>query len=295
MRRLVIGIVAIVVVLAIIAGQGGAKNATATPSRASTATTATGTPAQSNLNLSPADGAATVAANNRATQGLSPPTGATVQATSTPTVAPQVVSVIDNAVNVREAASMVASAFATLDNGTDLSVLGPDTTGPDGTTRWVHVAANGRDGYVRSDLVSAPRAYVAATAIPPTSVPPTSVLTSAESTATKQAGIYAKYPIIDAADLAKRPDFYKGKTFRITGRIANVAEKNGITAFTMFAETVGGSTVPIAVGFQGSDTHIQEDVRLSAYCTGIGTLSGTNGFGAKITQAACTADILSPP
>jgi len=76
-------------------------------------------------------------------------------------VVPLVVTVIDNPVSVRDAASADGVVVATLTVGVELSVLGPDTTGPDGTTRWVHVAANGRDGYVRSDLVSPPHAFVA--------------------------------------------------------------------------------------------------------------------------------------
>ncbi len=236
---------------------------------------------------------------------------ATPNIVSTPTVGPMIVTVKDNPVNVRQAAALDAPIVTTVDVGLDLFVLGPDTTGPDGQTRWVHVQANGTDGYVRSDLVTAPhppptptptvapvdatstadtaRFYASVTAI--ANATPVPTLTSAQ----RIAQLNDQYPAIDAADLSKRPDFYKGKQFRITGQAFNVAEQGGITAFSIWAETANGSTVAIAVGFRGSNTSIQEGVRLTVYGTGIGTISGKNGFGATVTEAAVNADYIGPP
>lgn len=264
MRRLLAIIAVVVLVLIVLAGRAGAPHTTATPTRTT------------------AFSAATPAAPTATPLPTVPPT---------PTVVPQVVAVIDNPVGVRESASADATAFATLDVGTQLSVVGPDTTGADGATRWVHVAANGRDGYVRSDLVSPPRAFVPPTAAPVVLPTATATLTASQQIAQQN----EDYPAIDAGDLAKRPDFYKGKRFRITGRAVNVGEQNGITAFTLSAQTAVGGTVSIAVGFQGTSTSIQENIRLTAYCVGVGTISGKNGFGATITEAACTADHLGPP
>jgi hypothetical protein len=140
---------------------------------------------------------------------------------------------------------------------------------------------------------------VVVTAVP-TDVPPLPIATAATPrpatdthvpvptlTLAQAAG---SYPSVDAADVAKRSDFYKDKKFRITGRISNVEEKNSITTFNIAADTAAGSTVTIAIGYPGTNTSIQEGVRLTAYCVGIGSISGPNAFGATITEAAARAD-----
>lgn len=138
------------------------------------------------------------------------------QATNTPTpkaAPPQVVTVKGDAVNVRQSAAADAPIIASLEANTDSAVLGEDSTGPDGATRWVHVQAGDKDGYVRSDLVSehhdtastaaipaAPPIAVTATAAPvaavpatvaPTFRPPTSAPPTVSGLASSQAAIAA--------------------------------------------------------------------------------------------------------
>ncbi|MCA1668144.1 MAG: SH3 domain-containing protein [Thermomicrobia bacterium] len=219
-----------------------------------------------------------------ATAPSASPTSARAVAPPTPTaIVPQVVTVKEDAVNVRDSASMDAPAFATLDNGTELSVLGPDTTGPDGATRWVHVTANGRDGYVRSDLVSVPRAYASPTPVPPTPIPPTAV-----------PDYYADYPLIDAGDWAKRPDAYIGKHFSVTGEAFNVHESGGATTFQVFAETSLGRTVAVAVVFRGT-TSRQEGSKVRVFGVGVGTITGTNAFNGTVTNPTMDAVYITSP
>jgi hypothetical protein len=94
----------------------------------------------------------------------------TVAAPSSPsgTVAVEVVTVKDDPVNVRQFADATAPVIGTLAAGVEVSVVGADTTGSDGTTRWVHVRIGEQDGYVRSDLVSA---HHAPSRVSPTAAP----------------------------------------------------------------------------------------------------------------------------
>lgn len=137
----------------------------ATPTKQEAAATATSATTRLASGGSTPSVAPTVAAVGTATGIRSTPSVGAASPTAT-AMPPQVVTVKDNPVQVREAASADAPVIATLPVGTELAVLGPDATGPDGTTRWVPVAANGRNGFVRSDLVTARTAYAKATPIP---------------------------------------------------------------------------------------------------------------------------------
>jgi hypothetical protein len=65
---------------------------------------------------------------------------------------------------VRQFADANAPVIGTLAAGAEVPVIGADTTGSDGATRWVHVRIGDRDGYVRSDLVS--EHHASASAVP---------------------------------------------------------------------------------------------------------------------------------
>jgi len=79
----------------------------------------------------------------------------TAPATAAPP-APQVVTVKGEPVNLRQAADGGSAVVVLVPPGTDATVLGADTTGPDGVTRYVHARVGDKEGYLRSDLVSAP-------------------------------------------------------------------------------------------------------------------------------------------
>lgn len=178
MRRLVIGIVALVVVLAIIAGKSGTKTATATPARSQAAT------ATLAASSTPASAAATTAVSSLAS---------TVQATVTPTSdiatptpkSSQVVTVKEDAVNLRQSADVAAAVVTLVPPGTDATVIGEDTTGPDGATRYIRARVGSNEGYLRSDLVSAPHVVTPA---PPTAVP---TATAVAPTATSPSSLAA--------------------------------------------------------------------------------------------------------
>lgn len=280
MRRLVIGIVAIVVVLAIIAGQSGTKTATAIPARSQAATAtlaASSTPANAAATTSVGSPVSGVQASVTLTSGI-----------ATPTPKPsQVVTVKEDAVNLRQSADVAAAVVTLVPPGTDATVIGEDTTGPDGVTRYVHARVGSNEGYLRSDLVSAPHVV--------TPAPPTAVPTATAIAPTAIPDYDADYPVIDPADLSKRPDYYKGKRFSVIGKAFNVHESNGVTTFQMQAEVSEYNTVAVVLTFNGTSSGLQDNVRLRAYCVGAGAVSGTNAFGGNVTEPAMLAVRIGPP
>ncbi len=108
---------------------------------------------------------ATIAASPSATTLAS--TATPLPATPTPTSAPQIVTVKEDAVNLRQSADVGSAVVTLVPPGTDATVIGEDTTGPDGVTRYVHARVGNQEGYLRSDLVSEHRDGVVA-AIAPT-------------------------------------------------------------------------------------------------------------------------------
>lgn len=288
----------------VLAGCGGtAPGATVTvaPSPTVTASPAVNATATRDAEM------AQIATLTAPTATLVPPTpSAAVIPTSpaaTPVAAgPQVVTVQGaDPLNVRESPDPSATVIALLGAGADAPVLDPTITGIDGTTKWVHVQAGNRDGYVRADFVSAPHTTTAAipmpiflaTRIPPSlpvqpSVRPTNA-PIASPTPNGTGDIYVDYPLIDAGDWAKRPEYYTGKRFSVIGTIFNVRELNGFTFLQINAETAHDDTVPVAIGWDGVNQYLQKGARLRAVGTGAGTFSGTNGFGAAIGQPQMNA------
>lgn len=281
MRRLVIGIVAIVVVLAIIAGQSGTKTATAIPARSQAATAtlaASSTPAN----------AVAVTSSSGSPVSAAQVSVVSASATAAPTPKPsQVVTVKEDAVNLRAAADVGSAVVTLVPPGTDATVIGEDTTGPDGVTRYVYARVGDQEGYLRSDLVSAPHVV--------TPAPPTVVPTATAVAPTAVPDYDADYPVIDPADLSKRPDYYKGKRFSVIGKAFNVHESNGVTTFQMQAEVSEYNTVAVVLTFNGTSSGLQDNVRLRAYCVGAGAVSGTNAFGGNVTEPAMLAVRIGPP
>ena len=148
-----IGILIVLVTSSNSANKSGDATISATPF-----STATAAPTPSSRSI------VVIGTAPRATTPLSSALPTTKVATATSAAPPpapaaaQVVTVKESPVNVRQSADPNAPVIATLDPATDATIIGPDTTGPDGATRWVHVRAGNTTGYVRSDLVGAPHA-----------------------------------------------------------------------------------------------------------------------------------------
>jgi len=262
------------VLLSVLVLAGCAGVSTATPPRAPTATTAGVSTAIPGSSVTPA-ASATIAATH-------------VADTPTPmSRTSQVVTVKDDAVNLRKSADVAAAVVTLVPSGTDATVISEDETGPDGVTRYIHVRVGDKEGYLRSDLVSAPHVV--------TPAPPTAVPTATASAPTAIPDYDADYPVIDPADLSKRPDYYKGKRFSVIGKAFNVHESNGVTTFQMQAEVSEYNTVAVVLTFNGTSSGLQDNVRLRAYCVGAGAVSGTNAFGGNVTEPAMLAVRIGPP
>ena len=253
--------------------------------------------------------------------------------TIAPTAVPMI-SVVSNAgadpINIRDAPSANGTVLQTLAPGQEVQSAATTTPGTDDGAAWLSVMYD-RDnvGYVRADLVSAPVQRVAPT---PTPIPPTrspaqatadakaaatgtaaSVGISASSTAYAVhvaetavavanspsgwtlAQWQAKTKSIDPGDLAKRPDAYKGAVFSVSGKATNVRESGGKTTFQIQGETNTGLIQFIYVVCDGTFKTLQSGQNLEAYGIGSGTVSGTNGFGAAISQPAMVAYYIGPP
>jgi hypothetical protein len=200
-------------------------------------------------------------------------------------------------VNVRAAPDSNAPVIALIGAGSDVIVMsGSDVRDAIGQL-WVPVSVEGRSGYLRGDLVG-PR-HVSSMPYPGVFPTPIFVATQAPTasaaTPTGSGDVYADYPLIDAADWAKRPEFYTGKRFSVIGKIFNIRELNGSTFFQLDAEAARGDTVAVAIQFSGTSRNLQKDVRLRAAGVGAGIFSGVNSFGAEIGQPQMDAEwVLNP-
>ncbi len=124
---------------------------------------------------------------------------------------------------------------------------------------------------------------------PPTStpMPPTPTLSPDQDRAT--------YPAVDVRELNKNPDKFKGQKVKLEGEIFKIQEKGSVTTFQMWVTYPGASEfdrIPIAVVFEGNTPGYYEGAQVTVYGTGAGTFSGTNAFGAKITQPIIDAQHL---
>lgn len=149
----IIGLIALLVVIGAVMGNSKATPTPGTTFAASIATATTAPIAQTTVASSPS--VATVAS-----------TAAPLAATPTPAAAPQIVTVKEDAVNLRQSADVAAAVVTLVPPGTDVTVIGEDTTGPDGVTRYVHARVGDKEGYLRSDLVSEHHDGVATTPTP---------------------------------------------------------------------------------------------------------------------------------
>ena len=88
--------------------------------------------------------------------------------------------------------------------------------------------------------------------------------------------------------MEKNPDAFKGKRFQITGEIFNIEESKGQTAVQIWVQRPGGNEfdrAAISAIYRGTTGWLKGQSG-TFYVVGAGTISGTNGFGAKVTQPA---------
>lgn len=138
-------------------------------------------------------------------KATAPPPTTTVAAPATAsTAARQIVTVKDEAVNLRQSADVAAAVVTLVPPGTDATVIGEDATGPDGVTRYVHARVGDKEGYLRSDLVSAPR--VGSASVPTTArtaTPVTSTVVRVVTVTTEGAANLRSGPDTDSVVLAE--------------------------------------------------------------------------------------------
>lgn len=93
---------------------------------------------------------------------------------------------------------------------------------------------------------------------------------------------------VTVADIAKDPNTYKGKTVKFTAVIANfVHDSNGNTAGANVLDPNDySSVIQIAFTPDFSLAHVNKGDTIQVWGQGLGAFSGTNAFGATITEGA---------
>ncbi len=130
-----------------------------------TAVTLAPPPSPATTPTPPATGAATATPGTPAPgTGSTPPPPAATNGSAPAGSTVQVVTVNPgDVVRVRSKPSTDADTAVEVAGGSDLVVIEANVPGSDGTSRWFHVLAGAKEGYVRGDLVGAPHTAVVAT------------------------------------------------------------------------------------------------------------------------------------
>lgn len=100
--------------------------------------------------------------------------------------------------------------------------------------------------------------------------------------------IRGEYTEIDARDLVIRPDTFIGEKIVVAGEVFNIQVEGSITVMQIF---VAGNEA-VGIVYEGDSTGIYEGTYVTVYGEGRGTFTGTNAFGATITQPLIEADIV---
>lgn len=128
-----------------------------------TAVTLSPLPASASASTPPVTGAAT-ATPARGTGSPTPPAAAATNGGTPAGASVQVVTANPgDVVRVRSKPSTDAGTAVEVAGGSDLVVIEANVPGSDGTSRWFHVLAGTKEGYVRGDLVGPPHTAVVAT------------------------------------------------------------------------------------------------------------------------------------
>jgi hypothetical protein len=116
--------------------------------------------------------------------------------------------------------------------------------------------------------------------------PPTPVPTpSAEE-------IRAQYTWVDTRELISRPFQYEGQKIAVSGEVFTLDVDEGGTGMQIWVDTPNGREAVVIVAIGNQTPGLYEGMWVTVYGTGQGTFTGTNGFGAQITQPLIRADII---
>jgi hypothetical protein len=103
----------------------------------------------------------------------------------------------------------------------------------------------------------------------------------------------AEYRILDPRELAKNPGRYRGTKLRLEGEVFQIQERSGRTDLQMWVTPPTGDTfdrVPVMVMFGNTLEGVYERSQIEVFGIGDGERTGTNAFGAEVTQPVIRAD-----
>jgi hypothetical protein len=106
----------------------------------------------------------------------------------------------------------------------------------------------------------------------------------------------ARWSTIDIRELVKNPDKYVGYELHYKGEVFNIEEDSNGAAMQVWVRVPGGSEFDqeaVAVYWSGRTTGIYEGTKIEFWGYGLGSLEGTNAFGATIRQPLVTAEYVT--
>lgn len=99
-----------------------------------------------------------------------------------------------------------------------------------------------------------------------------------------------QYEWIDARDLVIRPGIFEGQKIAVSGTVFNIQVEGELTFMQIWVD--GGNYDAVMIGYRGDSRGIYEGTWVTIYGIGLGTMEGTNAYGAKIVQPLIRADIV---
>lgn len=118
----------------------------------------------------------------------------------------------------------------------------------------------------------------------------TTALGPVEPQPTKSA---AAYSIIDVRELTKNADSFRGELVRLEGEVFRIEERGNQTQLQMWVAPPGSETLdrePVMVTIASTLPGVYEESEIEVFGTMQGKQSGTNVFGATLSQPHVEAD-----
>jgi len=101
---------------------------------------------------------------------------------------------------------------------------------------------------------------------------------------------------VDIRELVKNPDRYIGSELHYKGEVFNIQEDGSGAAMQVWVQIPGGSEFDreaVMVYWQGRTTNIYEGTTIEFWGYGMGSVEGTNAFGAAVVQPLISAEYIT--
>lgn len=100
------------------------------------------------------------------------------------------------------------------------------------------------------------------------------------------------YTWVDTRDLISRPFMFEGEKIAVSGEVFTLDVDSRGTGMQIWVDTPNGREAVVVLAVGNQTPGLYEGMWVTVYGTGQGVFTGTNGFGATITQPLIRADII---